>query len=153
MYTGKLDCWEDHEKDRNKNTHGRTWYSLYVLADYLDMFWLAKATLLRLRCCFEEGERFPGADDIEYVYENTVEASPLRELLVLDRALVYVDESEQGFEEEVKHWTETVACFQLFHCDVMKEVKHHIDLVECDRLVMCRFHFDRKPGRKKRAIR
>jgi hypothetical protein len=153
IYTGKLECREEHNRKQPSSTHDCTWYSLYVLADMLDMFWLAKATVSRIRRCLEEGEWLPNQDEIYFVYKNTLEKSLLRELVVTQLVDAYVDKPEKGFAEDIQHWTDASACHPTFHCDVMKEVKHHTDLIDCDRPVACRFHFYQKPGRKRRTIR
>jgi hypothetical protein len=153
MYTGKLECLEDHDHNQRSSKHDASWYSLYVLADMLDMFWLAKATISRIRRCLEEGRWLPNEQEIQFVYKNTLEDSPLRERVVTELVDAYLEQTEKTFNEDAQHWTDTAAYHPDFHCDVMKALKHHIGLTECDRPVTCRWHFYQKSGRKRRTIR
>ena len=45
MYTGKLECREPHDCEQPFSTHDTSWYSLYMLADMVDMVRLANATI------------------------------------------------------------------------------------------------------------
>jgi hypothetical protein len=150
MYTGKLECREPHDGEESISTHDTSWYSLYVLADMLDISSLANAAIDQIHKCLDDGNWLPSTGDITYIYTKTGQNQNLRDIVVAELVDAFLQQTFDRFVEESVAWTEVLATDLLFSIEVMEDIKRHTDMMECDKRVSCRFHLSQKPGRKRK---
>ncbi|KAE9371973.1 hypothetical protein N431DRAFT_456732 [Stipitochalara longipes BDJ] len=152
MYTGKLECREDHDCQEPCSTHDTSWYSLYMLGDMLDIAGLANAVLNQIHECLDDGDWLPSPKDINYIYTKTGYNSTLREIVVPPMVDAFLQRTSEGFAKRSGDWSKVLAADLVFASEVMTAIKKHVDTVECDKGVLCRFHFTHKPARKRRRM-
>jgi BTB/POZ domain len=150
MYTGRLECHEPHDSKNSISTHDSSWYSLYMLADMLDIACLAKAAIHQIHECLEVGDWLPSQKDITYIYSKADVNHNLQEIVVKALVDAFLEKTSAGFAEGSEAWSEVLAADLDFSRDVLEAIKRHTDMVECDRRVSCRFHFTHRPARKRR---
>ncbi len=160
MYTGKLKCREFHgcrncdgerECPDHRNTHGISFYSLYVLADFLIMPELATKALGKIRTCLGICEWLPSRLIIIYTYNNSGEESPLRKLLVNEFVKAFLIGRDFDFNERIgASWTGLVSSDKEFHLSVMAEIKQHTHMEYCS-LRNCSIH-NRQNGIRERRL-
>jgi hypothetical protein len=121
-----------------------------MLADMLDMPGLAKATINQIHECLDDGDWLPSPSDITYIYTKTGYNPKLRGLAVELLVDAFLQRTSEGFAHESKERSEIMAADVIFSNEVIMAIKAHVDAVECDKRVPCRFHFIHKPARKRR---
>lgn len=150
MYTGELKCREPHCCEEWISTHDSSWYSLYILADMLDIAGLAKAAIHQIHECLEEGDWLPSREDITYIYKKADVNPNLQDIVVTALVDSFLEKTSEGFTESSEAWSEVLAADLDFSRDVMEAIKRHTDRVECDKRISCRFHFTHRPSRKRK---
>jgi hypothetical protein len=150
MYTGKVECREAHDCQVSVSTHNTSWYSLYVLADMLDISGLANAAIRQIHKCLEDGDWLPNPADIAYIYTKTGCNQNLRNLVVGKLTDAFLQQSCDGYAGRCEAWSEVLSADLFFSMEVMEVIKRHTDMVLCDKLIPCRFHLTHKPTRKRR---
>jgi len=153
MYTGKLECRESHDCETSVSAHDTSWYSLYVLADMLDISGLANAAIRQIHKCLEDGNWLPNPADIIYIYTKTGCNQNLRDIVVRRLMDVFLQQSCDGYAGRCEAWSEVLSADLFFSMEVMQDIKRHTDMGDCDKISPCRFHLTHKPARKRKRKR
>ncbi|KAF4631079.1 hypothetical protein G7Y89_g7059 [Cudoniella acicularis] len=100
---------------------------------------LAEEVLTAYSCCLELGQWLPHPDEIVFIYENTREESPLREMVTEVVANSFLVTSWDRFSNKKEDWSKVSSAHPLFLVDVMESIKKHTKLSICE-LRECTMH-------------
>ena len=122
---------------------------LYFFADDIDLDELSQEALVLYKACSEL--TLPCAEEIELIYENTLEESPLREHVL--HALV--EESFDRGPKDFELFRDFVACNEEFAKEFSKALKEHSGLANAKDCLFesCTVHTKVKARRKPRGNR
>jgi hypothetical protein len=106
-----------------ETAHQVLWCKVWIMADKLGMTDLACQTILQYRRCLENSTITIGPMVINFVYENTLEGSDLRELL-FHRAMQQFSDSSK--EPDLKGLGDVTAGNNTFNGEMLLRVGGHI---------------------------
>ncbi len=124
--------------------HVKKWLALYFFADDIDLDELANEALVLYKACSEL--TLPCSEEIELIYENTLEESPLRENVLH----TLVEESFDRGPKDFELFRDFIACNEEFAREFSKALKEHNGLATAKDCLFqsCKIHTKAKASRK-----
>jgi len=124
LLTGTIDCHKSHRaSSQSQDSHYTIFCSLYVFAENYKLPKLSIAAVQRIKACLIEAPWTPCWREIQYVFIETDEDSPLRTILVNQFTRNFVNQSVAEFKSKVESWTQAATCHPEFHARVMTAIK------------------------------
>ena len=122
-YGRPLLCEESHENPADVTfDHVKEWLQLYIFADGISLDELCKEALVQYQACSEW--TLPCTEEIELIYENTLEDSPLREHAINALIEEFFSPGPKSFE----FFRDAIACNVNFARELSMASKKHTDL-------------------------
>jgi len=141
IFSQRLACHRKHTtSDADQAEHQMRFRKLFVLADKFLLRDLANDTAIEYEKCLTKGSWLPSIEAVGYIYENTIEKSAIRKVMVR----LYVEWLFRKESKNADDWAGTIISQPNFCKDVLEAVNAHIDLdpSRCNIKIKCRIHSD-----------